>query len=45
MEAVRGCGVSEAMSVVNGFLLGWTSAMLFMYGLKKYLDWRDGRGS
>ena len=28
-------------SAISVFLLGWTAAMMFMYGLKKYLDWRD----
>lgn len=34
----------ELLPAINIFLLGWMSAMMFMYGFKKYLDWRDSRG-
>jgi hypothetical protein len=33
----------ELLPAISVFLLGWTAAMTFMYGLKKYLDWRDAR--
>lgn len=33
----------ELLPAIKFFLFGWMSAIMFMYGVKKYLDWRDGR--